>query len=136
MIKETSNLWASKGGDHVNEDCPYRATTEELIELAAFWHLEAEEQVLDATFYGCGLKTRDWVRVRYAYERRNAICDGLLDEACAAEAIAQGEKRLRKRWEFSEDEWHIYRHGPDDERKQMNERFQEQVYSGGPQDVE
>jgi hypothetical protein len=105
----------------------YTATTEELIELAAYWHEEAEAVVLDATFYGEGISSSQWRRECYAYERRNAICEGLLDSKCASEAIARGEDRLRKRWGFSEEEWHVYRHGPKDERDKLIERVQVQV---------
>jgi hypothetical protein len=127
MKKETINLWETRRGEHANEEHTYTATTEELIDLASRWHEEAESFVLDATFYQMGVSTSQWHQQCYAYERRNAICDGFLDQACVSEAIARGEERLRKRWGLSEDEWHVYRNGPGDERDTLIERVQSQV---------
>jgi hypothetical protein len=111
-MKETICLWHTNGGQHPNENHTVSLTTEELILLAAYWHVEAESIEVDAIFGVQCLSTSRWAAQLYAYERRNTLCDTLLDEASTAEAIARGEHTLRIRWQLSEAQWQTYRHGP------------------------
>jgi len=115
---EDAKAWYNREiGDHLSRRADYSKfqhqvalSTNELIELSAYCHFEAENYHLWAESMGIGVKSRDyWYEVE-TLSRRDAI-NNLLDEISVAQARARGEERLRKEWDLSIEEWRVYRCG-------------------------
>lgn len=121
-MNDTAYVSTTKTEDYAKDNHAYTATTEELIVLAAHWHVEAEAVDMDAILFGEGVTSSQWESKRYAQERRNRICDHFLDHPATAEAITRGEEMLLKRWGLSLADWQVFRHGPDAEYDRLIER--------------